>query len=428
MNFEPSYSRQAMKITKLGMLLASVVGASLASAAAWAVEDMPGGPAAGGINLQPAASSVAAGQHFIHDLLLWVCVVIFVGVFSVMFYSIFAHRKSRGHQAADFHESTAVEIAWTVVPFIIVVGLAVVATGEVIAQKDTSSPDLTVKATGYQWKWGYDYVKGEGEGISFLSTLSTPRAQIEGTEPKSVTYLSEVDNPLVVPVGKKVRVITTANDVIHSWYVPRLGVKQDAIPGFVRDTWFKADAVGTYRGYCTELCGKDHAFMPIVVEVKSDADYTAWVNDKMAAMRPAEPAQTAVPAPAASPVAPAQQAAPVAAAQPAAAVPAAGQPLDKDALVAQGEQVYGANCVACHQATGKGVPGAFAALAGSPVVQGPLAGQIEILLRGKAGTAMASFAHLSDAQLASVITYTRNSWGNQAEQAVATPADIQAAR
>jgi cytochrome c oxidase subunit 2 len=421
-----------MKIKTLGIALGSALGLSLASSA-WAVNDMPGGPKVNGLNLQEAASSVAAGQHFIHEVLLWVCLIIFVAVFSVMFYSIFAHRRSRGHKAADFHESTAVEIAWTVVPFIIVVGLAVVATGEVIAQKDTSSPDITVKATGYQWKWGYDYIKGEGEGIGFLSTLSTPRAQIVGDEPKSDTYLSEVDNPLVVPVGKKVRVITTANDVIHSWYVPALGVKQDAIPGFVRDTWFRADKVGTFRGYCAELCGKDHAFMPIVVEVKSAEDYSAWVAEMRGTPAPAEQVAVAAPAAAGSPAAaapPAQEtaAAPADQAAAPAAAPAGEKTWTKDELVAHGEQVYAANCASCHQANGQGLQGAFPALAGSAIVQGPAAGQIDILLNGKAGTAMVSFARLSDADLAGVITYTRNSWGNSAEGDVVTPADVQAAR
>jgi cytochrome c oxidase subunit 2 len=321
-----------------------------------------------------------------------------------MFYSIYAHRKSKGAKSADFHESTSVEIAWTVVPFIIVVALGIVATGEVVAQKDTSNADITVKATGYQWKWGYDYLKGEGEGISMLSTLSTPREQIEdrsypdarAKREANPTYLMEVDNALVVPVGKKIRVITTANDVIHAWMVPAFGVKQDAIPGFVRDTWFRAEKVGTYRGQCAELCGKDHAFMPIVVEVKSEEDYRKWVEAKKKEMLAAQDDPNKE-----------------------------WQVAD---LQARGEKVYAANCVACHQATGKGLPGAFPALEGSKLVLGPQDAQIDLLLKGKAGTAMASYKQLSDTELAAVMTYTRNAWGNKPEDAIVQPREVMAAR
>jgi cytochrome c oxidase subunit 2 len=228
-------------------------------------------------NLRTPASGMAESLYTLHNFLLIVCLLIFVGVFAVMFYSIYAHRKSKGHKPADFHESTAVEIAWTVVPFLIVVVIGVYATPIVMAQKDTTNADITIKATGYQWKWGYDYLKGEGQGIAFFSTLTTPYEQRINAQEKTLNYLSEVDNPVVVPVGKKIRVVTTANDVIHAWMVPAFGVKQDAIPGFVRDTWFKADRVGTYNGHCAELCGKDHAFMPIVVKVVTAEEYTAWV-------------------------------------------------------------------------------------------------------------------------------------------------------
>ncbi len=371
---------------------------------ALAVSDMPGGPRVNQLNVTEGVTAIARDQHGIHTFLMWLCVVIFVAVFSVMFYSIWAHRKSKGYKPADFHESTAVEIAWTVVPFIIVVVMGIVATDDVVAQKDTSNPDLTIKATGYQWKWGYDYLKGEGEGISLLSTLATPREQIEdknypdakAKREKNVTYLMEVDNPLVVPVGKKIRIITTANDVIHAWMVPAFGVKQDAIPGFVRDTWFRAEKTGTFRGQCAELCGKDHAFMPIVVEVKSEEDYKKWAEGKkkeMLAKQDDPNKEWTVPD-----------------------------------LQARGEKVYAANCVACHQATGKGVPGAFPALEGSKLVLGPQDGQIEILLKGKPGTAMASFKQLSDTELAAVLTYTRNAWGNKAEDNVVQPKEVLAAR
>jgi cytochrome c oxidase subunit 2 len=372
--------------------------------AALAVKDMPGGPAVNQLNLAEPANAIARGQIWLHELLLWVCLVIFVAVFAVMFYSMWAHRKSRGAKPADFHESTSVEIAWTVVPFLIVIGLGVAATGEVIAQKDTSNPDLTVKVTGYQWKWGYDYLKGEGEGIGFLSTLSTPREQIDDRKFRDAkakreanpTYLMEVDNPLVVPVDKKIRLVITANDVIHSYYVPRLGIKQDAIPGFVRDTWFRADAPGVYRGACTELCGKDHAFMPIVVEAKSAADYAKWVAEQQKLM-----------------------------------LARADDPNKVWALAdlsARGERVYASNCVACHQANGKGVAGAFPALEGSKLVLGSVPENIALMLNGRQGTAMASFKQLSDVELAAVITYTRNAWGNKPEVNLIQPAEVRAAR
>ncbi len=382
--------------------------AMVASTAIAQVKDMPGGPAVRQLNLHQSATTISEGQHWIHNVLMVVCVAIAAVVFSVMFYSIFKHRKSKGAKSASFHESTKVEIAWTVVPLFIVIGLGVAATDQVIAQKDTSSSEVTIKATGYQWKWGYDYLKGEGEGIGFLSTLATPRDQIDDKafagakkkREKNNTYLMEVDNPMVVPVGKKIRIITTANDVIHAFAVPSFGIKQDAIPGFVRDTWFKAEKVGIYRGQCQELCGKEHAFMPIVVDVRSDADYTKWVNDKrkeMAALAD-DPAKTYAEAD----------------------------------LVARGEKIYGANCVACHQANGKGVPGAFPALAGSQMVLGSKESQISILLNGVVRdgkqTAMASFKGLSDTELAAVMTYTRNSWGNQPTDKVIQPKEVLDAR
>jgi len=382
---------------------------AVASLGGWAtiaaaVPDMPGGPKVNQLNLTAPVTRIAEDQHWIHWFLIWVCLAIFIAVFGVMFYSVWKHRKSRGHAPAEFHESTAVEIAWTVVPFLIVVGMALPATRMVVEQKDTSNADVTVKATGYQWKWGYDYVKGDGEGISFLSTLSTPRDQIEdrnypdakARREQNPTYLMEVDNALVVPVNKKVRVVVTANDVIHSWMVPSFGVKQDAIPGFVRDTWFRAEKVGVFRGQCAELCGKDHAFMPIVVDVRTEADYRKWVDEKKKEMlaRAEDPTKE-------------------------------WQLAD---LQARGEKVYAANCVACHQANGKGVSGAFPALDGSKLVLGKQDGQIDIVLKGKPGTAMASFKQLSDVELAAVLTYTRNAWGNKAEDNIVQPAEVLAAR
>ena len=352
-------------------------------------------------NLQPPQSIIAREIYDLHTLIMWIIFGIFVVVFGAMTYSIVMHRKSVGHKAEQFHENTTVEIIWTVIPFVILIGMALPATKTVISMKDTSSPDITIKATGYQWKWGYDYLQ---EGISFYSTLSTPRDQIEDYEGKGTKkgehYLIEVDNPVVVPVGKKVRIITTANDVIHAWWVPALGIKQDAIPGFVRDTWFKADKAGTYRGQCAELCGKDHGFMPIVVEAVEPEQYASWVAKQKKAM--------------------------------AAAVPDPGKEWTLDELKARGAKVYAANCVACHQATGMGVPGTFPALSGSKVVTGPEEGQIRTVLNGvvKNGkpTMMAAFGpQLSDADIAAVITFTRNNWANKTGDMV-TPAEVKAQR
>jgi cytochrome c oxidase subunit 2 len=384
-----------MKLAK--RLQSLMLGASLLAAGmpAWAVVDSPGGPAVRQLNFHPPVTKIAEEIYSLHNMMLVICLAIFVAVFGVMFYSIWKHRKSAGHKPASFHESTAVEIAWTVVPFLIVIGMALPATKTVVAMKDTSNADLTVKVTGMQWKWGYDYLKGEGEGISFLQALATPREQV--VDPKLVkndNYLIEVDNPMVVPVNKKVRVVLTANDVIHAWMIPSFGVKQDAIPGFVRDTWFRAEKTGVYRGQCAELCGKEHAFMPIEVHVVSDEDYTKWValKQKEMAANADDPNKT----------------------------------WTIDELVQRGEKVYQANCVACHQANGKGLPGAFPALDGSPMVNGPRAEQVNILLNGRRG--MPAFKQLNDTEIAAVITYTRNSWGNKAQENIVQPAEVLAAR
>jgi cytochrome c oxidase subunit 2 len=368
-------------------------------AASAQVKDMPGGPRVNQLNLPEGVNQIARDVAWLHWFMLIVCLVIFVAVFGVMFYSIWAHRKSKGYKSATFHEHMGVEVAWTVVPFLIVIAMALPATRTVVAMKDTSGADLTVKVTGYQWKWGYEYIDGPATGVKILSNLATPRAQIEGREPKSPTYLMEVDNPLVVPVGKKVRVAVTAADVIHSWMVPDLAVKQDAIPGFIRNTWFRADKIGEYRGQCTELCGKDHAFMPIVVKVVSEADYAKWADEqkKLLAAQADDP----------------------------------NKEWTGPELIARGEKVYAANCVACHQGSGKGVVGAFPALDASKIVMGPKADNIQILLKGKAGTAMQSYAaQLNDVEIAAVITYTRASWTNagKGQDPVVAPADIKAAR
>ncbi len=344
-------------------------------------------------NLQAPASEVADNVFQLHNLIMLVCLGIFVVVFGTMFYALIKHRKSVGHKAANFHENTTVEVIWTVIPFAILVGMAYPAAKVVIDMKDTSNPDMTIKITGYQWKWGYDYLN---DGVRFYSNLATPREQIDGSAAKGEHYLLEVDEPMVVPVGKRIRLLITANDVIHSWWVPAFSVKQDGIPGFIRDSWFKADRIGTYRGQCAELCGKEHGFMPIVVNVVSEEDYRAWVAKKKGA------------------------------AQAAAADDAKAFTVAE--LVERGEKVYEANCAACHQSNGMGLPGAFPAINGSKVATGPIADHIQVVLHGRPGTAMAAFGdRLSDAEIAAVITYQRNAWNNKMGD-LAQPAQIAAAR
>jgi cytochrome c oxidase subunit II len=360
------------------------------------VNDLPGGPAVNQLDLHPAVTRIAADIHWLHVMMMAIIAIIFVAVFGVMFYSILKHRKSVGHKAANFHESVAVEIAWTIIPFVIVIGMGAMATRTVVAQKDTTNADITIKATGYQWKWGYDYLKGEGEGINFLSTLDVAHRQMSDSgkpEPMD-NYLLKVDNALVVPVDRKIRIITTANDVIHAWMVPALAVKQDAIPGFVRDTWFRAEKTGDFYGQCAELCGKEHAYMPIHVKVLSQADYSAWVVNEKKKL--------------------------------AAAADDPNKVWTLEALAARGEKVYNANCAACHRPDGKGA-GPIKPLDGSEIVLNDVAKQVQILLNGAANGAMPAWKQLSDTEIAAVITYTKNSWTNKTGKLV-QPADIVAAR
>ncbi|MCK6414257.1 MAG: cytochrome c oxidase subunit II [Giesbergeria sp.] len=369
-----------------------------ATTAAHAAQDLPGGPAVNQLNLHPPATRIAQEQHGLHWMMLIICTLIFVGVFSVMFYSIWKHRKSQGAKAAHFHESVTVEVIWTVIPFIIVILMALPATKVLVAQKDTTNADITIKTTGYQWKWGYDYLKGEGEGIAFLSTLDSSHRAMSNSGDVSqapVDYLLKVDNPMVVPVGQKIRIITTANDVIHAWMVPAFGVKQDAIPGFVRDTWFRAEKVGDFYGQCAELCGKEHAYMPIHVKVVSAQEYSAWVAEqkKKAAALLDDPKRV----------------------------------WGLEDLVARGEKVYAANCAACHQANGKGAA-AIKALDGSAIVKdSDAARQIQVLLQGAGNGAMPAWKQLSDTDLAAVVSYTKNAWSNKTGQLV-QPADVVAQR
>ena len=380
--------------------LASVLwlAAAWMGGAAHAVSDLPGGPAVNQLNLHPPVTRIAEEQHFLHWMMLIICTVIFIGVFAVMFYSIWKHRKSQGARSANFHESVTVEVVWTVIPFIIVIAMALPATKVLVAQKDTTNADLTIKTTGYQWKWGYDYLKGEGEGLSFISTLdSSHRAMSNSGDVTNAPtdYLLKVDYPLVVPVGQKIRIITTANDVIHSFMVPAFGIKQDAIPGFVRDTWFRAEKVGDYYGQCAELCGKEHAYMPIHVKVLSAQDYSLWVQTEMkkVAAKRDDPSRVWA----------------------------------LDDLVKRGEKVYAANCAACHQANGKGA-GSIKALDGSAIVKDANhALQIQTVLHGAANGAMPSWKQLSDTDLAAVISYTKNAWSNKTGQLV-QPAEVVAQR
>jgi cytochrome c oxidase subunit 2 len=376
----------------------AMLGASLwvVSTLAVATNDLPGGPAVNQLDLHPAVTKIAEDQRYLHYLMMGVCLVIFFAVFGVMFYSIFVHRKSKGAKPANFHESTAVEIAWTVVPFIIVIGMALPATKVVVAMKDTSSADLTIKATGMQWKWGYDYLNGEGAGIGFVSTLDAAQRQMSDSgNPSGDDYLLKVDHPMVVPVDKKIRIITTANDVIHAFAVPSFGIKQDAIPGFVRDTWFRAEKIGDYHGQCQELCGKEHAYMPIHVKVVSAADYTKWVEGQRAAMSAKADDPSKV--------------------------------WESADLIARGEKVYNGNCAVCHGASGKAV-GAIKALDGAAVVlDEDKTKQIAVLLNGQNNGAMPAWKQLSDTEIAAVITYTKNNWSNKTGQAV-QPADVVAAR
>ncbi len=348
------------------------------------------------LNMTPGVTDISRKVYDLHMLIFYICCAIAVVVFGAMFYSILRHRKSQGHQPATFHESTAVEVVWTIVPFLILVGMAVPAAKTLIAMENTADADLTVKITGYQWKWRYDYLDGDAAGVGFFSNLATPRAQIENRDAKGEHYLLEVDNPLVLPVGKKVRFLLTANDVIHAWWVPDLAIKKDAIPGFINEVWTEIKEPGVYRGQCAELCGKDHGFMPVVVVAMNEKDYLAWAAEQKAASG--------------------------------AAAAAADRQWGKQDLMAKGKQVYDTNCAACHQANGQGIPGTFPPIRGSKVATGPLDEHIAVVMNGRPGTAMQAFAgQLDDVSLAAVITYQRNAFGNDTGDVV-QPKQIKALR
>ncbi|MGE8496906.1 MAG: cytochrome c oxidase subunit II [Pseudomonas sp.] len=341
------------------------------------------------INMAPGVTETSRSVFDLHMTIFWICVVIGVIVFGAMFWSMIVHRRSTGQQPAHFHESTTVEILWTVVPLVILVIMAIPATKTLIDIYDSSESELDIQVTGYQWKWHYKYL---GQDVEFFSNLTTPRDQINNKAEKGEHYLLEVDEPLVVPVGTKVRFLITAADVIHSWWVPALAVKKDAIPGFVNESWTRIDEPGIYRGQCTELCGKDHGFMPVVVEAKSKEDFAAWLAERKQ-IAAAEKELTS-------------------------------KEWTLEELMARGEKAYNTACGACHQATGEGLPPMFPALKGSDIATGPAEAHIEIVFNGKPGTSMAAFGkQLSEVDLAAIITYERNAWGNNVGDMV-TPKDI----
>jgi cytochrome c oxidase subunit 2 len=326
-------------------------------------------------------------------MIFWICVVIGVAVFSVMSYSIIYHRKSKGATAANFHENATVEFIWTAAPFAILILMAIPATKTLLSLENSREADISIKITGYQWKWKYDYLD---EGISFFSTLSTNREEIANQVAKGEHYLLEVDNPIVVPINKKIRFLLTSNDVIHAWWVPELGVKQDAIPGFINDTWAEITVPGEYRGQCAELCGKDHGFMPIVIVAKTESEYATWVADQKAGAL--------------------------------ATAATAAHEWTKEDLMVKGQEVYDKFCTACHQQNGEGLPGVFPAITGSSIATGPVAEHVNIVMNGKSSTAMQAFNdQLDDVSLAAVITYERNAFGNNTGDVV-QPSEIKAER
>lgn len=384
---ERLHERVCKKVAKI-MLVLSLSAISLNAAADWQ------------LNLTQGITETSRQVYNMHMMVLWICVVIGVLVFGVMAISIVKHRKSKGATAATFHESITAEMLWTVVPFFILVGMAIPAAKTLIAMEDTSNADITIKITGHQWKWEYEYLN---EGIRFISSLdsaSREAAQLDsGIDPHTVdNYLLEVDKPLVLPVGKKIRFLLTSNDVLHAWWLPALAIKKDAVPGFINSMWtnIDVDKVGIYRGQCAELCGRDHGFMPIVVDARTEADYSQWVTLELAA---AEEAANS-----------------------------AEREWAMDELMEKGKQVYATACAACHQANGQGISGAFPSLVGSPMVLEDIEAHIDIVINGKPGTAMQAFANqLGDADIAAVITYERNAWGNDTGDVI-QPAVVKALR
>ena len=367
--------------------LFALLATSVPALSAMAEEE---GAARWGVNMTQGVTDVSRTTYDLHMLIFWICVAIGVVVFGVMFYSMWRHRKSKGYQAAQFHESTAVELVWTIVPTLILVLMAIPATKTLYDIYDTEEADLDIMITGYQWKWKYDYL---GADVSFFSNLATPPAQIDNQLPKGENYLLEVDEPMVVPVDKKIRFLITANDVIHAWWVPDLAVKKDAIPGFINESWTRIDEPGIYRGQCAELCGKDHGFMPIVVKAVPQAEYDSWLEERAASAAKMRELTE--------------------------------KTFTFDELLARGKEVYNRNCAACHQPNGQGVPGTFPAIAGSAVATGALDKHLSMVVNGSPkNPAMQAFgAQLSEVDIAAVITYQRNAFGNDMGDTV-QPIDI----
>ncbi|MGB2381187.1 MAG: cytochrome c oxidase subunit II [Porticoccaceae bacterium] len=369
---------QALFLGLLSPVIALVMAGSVSAESAMRQLNMPQG-----------VTEVSQAAYDIHMIMMWICTVIGIAVFGFMFYVMYAHRKSRGAVAANFHENHVVELIWTIVPALILIVMAIPATSALLKVYDTENADIDIKVTGYQWKWQYEYI---GEGVKYMSELRTSQDEIYGRTPKGEHYLREVTEPLVIPVGKKVRFLITGNDVIHSWWVPDFGVKRDAVPGLFTAAWAKTDKPGVYVGECTELCGLGHAFMPVVVEVKEEAEYNEWLAGKK------------------------EEAAVYAS--------TIGKEWTSDELMVRGEEVYSRSCAACHQADGNGIPGVFPALKDSPIALGSKEGHIGVLIDGVAGTSMQSFAdQLSEVDIAAVVHYERNAWGNDVGD-VTQPIDV----
>lgn len=353
------------------------------------------------LNMTPGVSPISRDIYHLHMTIFYICVLIGLIVFSILIYALIHHRQSRNPRPERFHSKLSVELIWAIIPLGILVLVAIPATLVLKSMSNTAKADINIKIVGYQWKWKYEYLK---EDIQFFSNLSTPRAQIEGKEKKGKWYLLEVDHPLVLPIHKKIRFLVTSNDVIHSWWVPALGVKRDAIPGFIHEAWAYIEKPGTYRGQCAELCGINHAYMPIVVVAKTEADYERWLDQQKHPEKYAKPEDKG--------------------------------PLTKETLLAEGKKVYDTYCSSCHQSSGQGLPPTYPSLIGSKISTGKIQDHIHIVLKGKAGTQMQAFENqLNDRQLAAVITYERYSWGNdsqekygQAAGGLVQPSDIQQER
>jgi cytochrome c oxidase subunit 2 len=359
---------------KYKRILSGAIGSIFALTAQLATSDE--------LNMPVGVTDISRQVYDLHMIIFWICVAIGALVFAVMFWSIIHHRRAAGHEAAQFHDSTKLELAWTIVPFVILIFMAVPATRVLIAMYDTGGEDMTIEVRGYQWKWQYKYLDDDlNKTFDFFSTLATPKDEIEGRSAKGEHYLLEVDKPLRIPANRKVRFLVTAEDVIHAWWVPDFGIKRDAVPGMINELWTIAEQPGIYRGQCTELCGKDHGFMPVVVEVLEEAEFDSWYAAELATAKAREAILS--------------------------------KTFTEAELMAEGEQVYGTFCASCHQANGQGVPPVFPSLVGTAVATGPRDEHIKLILNGVTGTAMQAFGkQLDAAQIAAVVQYERHSWGN----------------